>query len=54
MLVLQRKLGQEIRVGNDITLTVLQIRGDKVFIGVMAPKEVKVLRAELTPKEGTT
>ena len=47
MLVLTRKVGEVIVVGDDIRLTVVDIRGDRVRIGVTAPKEVVVDRQEV-------
>lgn len=47
MLVLSRKAGQEIRIGDDIVLTVTQINGGRVRIGIDAPKHLKISRDEL-------
>lgn len=47
MLVLSRKQGESIQIGDDITITVLRI-GTNVRIGIDAPKSVTVLRSELT------
>lgn len=47
MLVLSRKPGQEIRIGNDIIVKVTQIQGGRVRIGVEAPKNVQISRGEL-------
>ncbi|MCI1209328.1 MAG: carbon storage regulator CsrA [Treponema sp.] len=47
MLILSRKIDQKIRIGENITLTIIEIRGDQVKIGVEAPKEVKVFRQEV-------
>ena len=47
MLVLTRKVGEEIVIGDNIRLAVVDIRGDKVRIGVSAPKEVVVDRQEV-------
>lgn len=47
MLVLSRKPNEEIRIGNDIIIKVVQIQGGKVRIGVEAPKHVNVVRKEL-------
>ncbi len=48
MLVLTRKPGEKIHIGSGITITVLEIRGNKIRIGIEAPEEVTVLRAELS------
>ena len=47
MLVLSRKETQRIRLGNDIVITVLRLGGDKVRLGIEAPKDMLVLRDEL-------
>jgi carbon storage regulator len=47
MLILSRKLNEKIKIGEDITLTVIELRGDQVKIGVEAPKYVKVFRQEV-------
>ena len=47
MLVLSRKRGEEILIGNDITVTVLEVRGDRVKLGFSAPGEVPIHRAEV-------
>lgn len=47
MLVLHRKPGESLLIGGDIVITVLEVRGDKVRIGIEAPRDVKVLRDEL-------
>ncbi len=51
MLVLSRKLDEVIRIGNDVEITVLAVKGNTVRIGIKAPREVKVLRAELPVKD---
>jgi carbon storage regulator len=47
MLVVSRKLMECIQIGDSVVLTVLEIRGNKVRIGIDAPKEILVLRKEL-------
>lgn len=47
MLVLQRKRDQEIMIGDDIRITIADIRGDKVRIGVTAPFDMPVHRKEV-------
>lgn len=47
MLILSRKTDQQIKIGDDITLTIIEIRGDQVKIGVEAPKSIKVFRQEV-------
>jgi carbon storage regulator len=50
MLVLSRKVGEEIVIGNDIRIKVIAIDGEKVRIGISAPKEVIVDRQEVHDK----
>lgn len=47
MLVLSRKKDEKIIIGDQITLMVIEIRGDKVRLGIDAPKEVTVHRQEV-------
>ncbi|OPX45668.1 hypothetical protein CLHUN_06050 [Ruminiclostridium hungatei] len=47
MLVLSRKKGQSIMLGDNIELTIIEIQGDQVRIGINAPKAVQVYRKEL-------
>ena len=51
MLVLSRRVGETINIGNDIKITVTAISGGQVRIGISAPKEVKVLRQELVGRD---
>jgi carbon storage regulator len=50
MLVLSRKQGEVISIGNGVTVTVLAVRGDRVKIGVQAPAEIPVHRQEIHDK----
>ena len=47
MLVLSRKPGEKVYIGNNITITVVEIKGNRIRIGIEAPGNVPVLRAEL-------
>lgn len=47
MLILSRKLDEKIKIGEEITLTIIEIRGDQVKIGIDAPQNVKVFRQEI-------
>lgn len=47
MLVLTRKRGERIMIGDDVVLTVIEISGDQVRIGIEAPRSVSVMREEL-------
>ena len=48
MLILTRKLQQQVEIGNKITVTLLKIQGQTVRLGIEAPREVRVLRGELS------
>ncbi len=47
MLVLTRKTEQKIQIGDQITITILQVKGQAVKIGIQAPKDIRVLRSEV-------
>ena len=47
MLVLTRKKGESIQIGNDIEITIAAIKGDQVKIGINAPKNVEIHRKEV-------
>ena len=47
MLILSRKTNEKIMIGDDISISIIEIRGDQVRIGVDAPKSVKVFRQEV-------
>ena len=47
MLILSRKVDEKIKIGSDITITIIEVHGDFVKIGVEAPKNVKVFRQEV-------
>lgn len=50
MLVLTRKINQQIRLNDDITITVLRAKGNSIRIGIDAPRSVRVVRGELEPR----
>jgi carbon storage regulator len=50
MLVLTRKVGQSIVVGSDIVITITEVRGEKVKVGVEAPHDVVVDRQEVSAR----
>jgi carbon storage regulator len=52
MLVFSRKSGDQVVLGDGITLTVLEVRGDRVRLAVDAPDTVRILRAELARRQG--
>jgi len=47
MLILSRKIDEKIKIGENITITLIDVHGDQVKIGVEAPKNVKVFRQEV-------
>lgn len=47
MLVLSRKQGESVVIGNDILVTVLEVRGDQIRLGIDAPRSVSVHREEV-------
>jgi carbon storage regulator len=47
MLILSRKVNEKIMIGDDISVSIIEIRGDQVRLGVTAPKTVKVFRQEV-------
>lgn len=47
MLVLSRKCGEEIVIGEEVRVTVLKIEGSAVKVGIDAPREVRIIRAEI-------
>ena len=50
MLVLSRKCNESIVIGDDVFITVIEVRGDKVRLGIEAPKSVTVHRQEIYDK----
>ncbi len=47
MLILSRRIGEVIRIGNDVSVRILKIDGNQVRIGISAPKELAVYREEI-------
>ena len=47
MLVLSRKSGEEIQIGDDITLTIVSVKGKRVRIGIEAPSDCRIVRGEI-------
>jgi carbon storage regulator len=50
MLILTRRVGESVIVGNDITVTIVGVRGSQVRIGISAPREVAVHRKEIAER----
>ena len=53
MLVLSRKLGEKIYIGENICITVVDIDRGKIRLGIEAPRDVPIFRQELLPNKGT-
>jgi carbon storage regulator len=51
MLVLTRKLQEQIKIGDQVTVTILKIKGGTVRVGIHAPRDVRVVRGELPRKD---
>jgi carbon storage regulator len=47
MLILSRKVNEKIMIGDDISVSIIEVRGDQVRLGVDAPRSVKVFRQEV-------
>lgn len=54
MLVLSRKPGETIRIGDDIEVSVMEVKGDTVRIGITAPRTVPIFRQELLAEVART
>jgi carbon storage regulator len=51
MLVLTRKTQERIQIGDNVTITVVRIKGNTVRVGIEAPQEIRVVRGELAERE---
>jgi carbon storage regulator len=54
MLVLTHKLAEKLYIGPDICITIVRVEGSQVRIGIEAPREVPVVRAELLARDGNS
>lgn len=50
MLVLSRKVGESIKIGKDVVITVTDVKGSTVQIGIEAPRDIKVYRQEVADR----
>ena len=50
MLVLTRKLNESLLIGDEVVITVVDVQGDKVRLGIEAPKEISIARSEIVRK----
>ncbi len=53
MLILTRTIGEKIQIGDDITVTVLNRRGNHIVLGIDAPREISIKRTELCDTPAT-
>lgn len=51
MLVLTRRVNERIVIGDDITVTVLEVHGEQVRLGIEAPRDIKVFREEVITRD---
>ncbi len=51
MLVLSRKVGDQLIIDGNITVEVVRIQGNRISLGIVAPSKVKILRGELTQQQ---
>ena len=47
MLILSRRVGESLKIGDDVSITVLRVKGDQVRLGIDAPDTISVLREEV-------
>ena len=50
MLILTRRTGEALKIGNDVSVTVLGVKGNQVRLGISAPRDVSVFREEVLQK----
>ena len=54
MLILTRRVGESLMIGDDVTITVLAVKGNQIRIGVNAPRDVAVHRQEIVERDAAT
>ena len=47
MLILTRRIGEVVKIGDDISITILEVQGNQVRLGIIAPREIAVHREEI-------
>ena len=51
MLILTRHIGEKVKIGDDVTLTVVDLRGKQVRIGIQAPRDIEIDREEIRKRK---
>ena len=51
MLILTRHIGEKVKIGDDVTLTVVDLRGNQVRIGIQAPRDIEIDREEIRKRK---
>jgi carbon storage regulator len=51
MLILTRKAGEAIRIGDEVTVTILEVKGTQIRLGIAAPKDITVDREEVAKRK---
>lgn len=51
MLILTRRVGETLQIGNDISVTVVEVNGNQVRIGIAAPKDVPIMRDDAKKRQ---
>lgn len=54
MLILTRRVGETLQIGNDISVTVVEVNGNQVRIGIAAPKDVAIMRDDAKKRQPST
>lgn len=51
MLVLSRRMNEKVLIGDEIVVSVVRVEGNQVRLGITAPREIRVLRSEIAPRD---